>query len=170
MNTNATMFNRLVAVFLDLITYIGYICGILMLTSTALQITTKLNFRAESREDLLKYFGIFVLGFFILDILFVRIFATTPGKLCVNCDVDFHTGNTILHCFLRSFIKVLCLFTVVPGIFSYVSASGDYELRSFHDRATKTNVTNTTRTPRFLGAVIVILGVGILIYFIYKYK
>ena len=87
----------------------------------------------------------------------------------MNCDVDFHRGNSMIHNIIRSFFKVICLFTVIPAIFSYLSASADYDTRAYHDRIAKSNVTNTTRTPRALGIITVLVGLALLVVFIYKY-
>ncbi len=169
MNNNASMFNRLVAVFLDLIALLGFTvgAGLFIYNMTEINILKELNL--DSRNDLiwllLGFFGLY----FILEIFFTKILSSTPGKLCMNCDVDFHAGNTFIHCFIRAFIKVLCVMTVLPGIFSYVRGSGHYENKTYHDSAANTNVTNTTRTPRFIGLLIFFAGLVMLVYFIYKF-
>ena len=122
-----------------------------------------------SLESRLILIGEILGAFFICDVLCTRLMATTPGKLCMNCDVDFHSGNTFLHNIIRSFIKTLCLFTILPAIFSYVHATGNYDSKTFHDYAAKTNVTNTTRTPRFIGLLIFFTGLVLLVYFIVNY-
>ena len=169
MNTNASMFNRFFAVVLDLLTFLGYACLFLMLTLTASSIDAELRFSTVSKNELIKTGVICIIVYFVLDVLLTRIFATTPGKLAVNCDVDFHMGNTILYNIIRSFVKVVCLFSVVLGIFSYFAGAASPENRTFHDSIAKTNVTDSTRMPRALGVIIVMIGIGILVYFIATY-
>ena len=169
MNNNASMFNRLVAVFLDLITLLGFLvgAGMFILNTTGINIIKEL--KLDTRSSLiwlvLGFFGIY----FILELFFTKIISSTPGKLCMNCDVDFHAGNTFIHCFIRAFIKVLCIMTFVPGIFSYVRAAGHFENKTYHDSAARTNVTNTTRIPRFIGLLLFFTGLVLLVYFIYKF-
>lgn len=170
MNNNATMFNRLVAVFLDLVAFLGYLSGVVMMFYSTTELGVDVHKHLITQDDLIRYAIIVVSAFFILDILFIRTMATTPGKLMVNCDVDFHNGNTIIHCFLRSLIKVICLFTVIPGIISYFYGMGDIEGRALHDRVARSNVTNTTRMPKWIGVVIVLFGVALLGYFLYTYR
>ncbi|MBR5975102.1 MAG: RDD family protein [Clostridiales bacterium] len=169
MNTNASMFNRFVAVILDLLTFLGYAAGFMMLTFTASSIDAELQFESVSRNELIKTGVILVVIYFILDVLLTRIFATTPGKLSLNCDVDFHMGNTMLYNIIRSFVKIVCLFTVVLGFFSYISGTTSPDSQTFHDKIAKTNVTDSTRMPRALGVLIVLVGIGILVYFVVTY-
>ncbi|MBR2750925.1 MAG: RDD family protein [Clostridiales bacterium] len=169
MNTNATMGTRLIAVFLDLITFFGFLVGLNMLMFTATESSFLFHIDTMSLESRLILIGEILGAFFICDVLCTRLMATTPGKLCMNCDVDFHSGNTFLHNIIRSFIKTLCLFTILPAIFSYVHATGNYDSKTFHDYAAKTNVTNTTRTPRFIGLLIFFTGLVLLVYFIVNY-
>ena len=167
MNTNASMIDRFFAVLFDLLTFLGLASGIAMLTFFFSEIDTEVKETAAlSTTGLLKLFGILVLVYFVLDVLLVRIFATTPGKLAMNCDVDFHRGNSMIYCIIRSFFRVICLFTIIPAIFSYLSASANIDSQTFHDRIAKTNVTNSTRMPRWVGVVIVLLGIALLVYFI----
>ena len=167
MNTNASMIDRFFAVLFDLLTFLGLASGIAMLTFSFSEIDTEVKETAAlSTTGLLKLFGILVLVYFVLDVLLVRIFATTPGKLAMNCDVDFHRGNSMIYCIIRSFFRVICLFTIIPAIFSYLSASANIDSQTFHDRIAKTNVTNSTRMPRWVGVVIVLLGIALLVYFI----
>ena len=79
------------------------------------------------------------------------------------------TNFTFIHCFIRAFVKVLCIMTVLPGIFSYVRGAGHFENKTYHDSAAKTNVTNTTRIPRFIGLLLFFTGLVLLVYFIYKF-
>lgn len=169
MNNNASMFNRFVAVILDLLTFLGFAAGFMMLTLNASSIDAELHFSTVSRNELIRSGAIMIGIYFLLDILLTRIFATTPGKLALNCDVDFHMGNTILYNILRSFVKIVCLFSVVLALFSYVAGASSPDMQTFHDKLAKTNVTNSTRMPRFLGVLIVLVGIGILIYFIVTY-
>ena len=170
MNTNASMFDRLFAVFLDLLTFIGCACGLLMVLMDESEIANVFNHELRIRDNLIKTLIIAVVIYFVLDIFLTRIFATTPGKLSMNCDVDFHMGNSMIYCILRSFFKIICLFTVIPGLISYVSGSGDPDSRTWHDRIAKTNVTNSTRMPRFVGVLTVLAGIALLIFFIITYR
>ena len=72
----------------------------------------------------------------------------------------------MIYCIIRSFFRVICLFTIIPAIFSYLSASANIDSQTFHDRIAKTNVTNSTRMPRWVGVVIVLLGITLLVFFI----
>ena len=169
MNTNASISDRAFAVLLDLLTFFGFAGGVCMMIFSVNEINTEVSEALVSRGTLIKICIALVVAYFVLDILLTRIFATTPGKLCMNCDVDFHRGNSMIHNIIRSFFKVICLFTVIPAIFSYLSASADYDTRAYHDRIAKSNVTNTTRTPRALGIITVLVGLALLVFFIYKY-
>ena len=164
------MTDRACAIILDLITFIGYACGVCMLMFTASEIGTEVNSVKISRDQLIKLAVVLIVSYFVLDVLLTRLFATTPGKLFMNCDVDFHMGNSMIHNIIRSFFKVICLFTVIPGIISYVHASGSPENQSYHDVLAKSNVTNSTRMPRFLGVLVVLGGVALLVYFIITYR
>ncbi|MBR5425988.1 MAG: RDD family protein [Clostridiales bacterium] len=170
MNTNASMVDRFCAVFLDLITFLGFAGGVAMLVFSASEINTEVEEAILSRDQLIKLGIVMIVSYFVLDILLVRLFATTPGKLAMNCDVDFHMGNSMIYCILRSFFKIICLFTVIPGLISYVSGSGDPDSRTWHDRIAKTNVTNSTRMPRFVGVLTVLAGIALLIFFIITYR
>ena len=132
MNTNASMVDRFCAVFLDLITFLGFAGGVAMLVFSASEINTEVEEAILSRDQLIKLGIVMIVSYFVLDILLVRLFATTPGKLAMNCDVDFHMGNSMIYCILRSFFKIICLFTVIPGLISYVSGSGDPDSRTWH--------------------------------------
>lgn len=166
MNTNASMIDRFFAVILDLLSFLGLASGIAMLTFSFSEIDSEVEEAVLSRDQLVKLLIIMVITYFVLDVLLVRIFATTPGKLAMNCDVDFHRGNSMIYCILRSFFKVICLFTVVPAIFSYLSGSSNIDSQTYHDRIAKTNVTNTTRMPRFVGVLIVLVSIALLVFFI----
>ena len=141
-----------------------------MLVFSASEINTEVEEAILSRDQLIKLGIVMIVSYFVLDILLVRLFATTPGKLAMNCDVDFHMGNSMIYCILRSFFKIICLFTVIPGLISYVSGSGDPDSRTWHDRIAKTNVTNSTRMPRFVGVLTVLAGIALLIFFIITYR
>ena len=169
MNTNASMFDRLFAVFLDLLTFIGCACGLLMVLMDESEIANVFNHELRIRDNLIKTLIIAVVIYFVLDIFLTRIFATTPGKLSMNCDVDFHMGNSMIYCIIRSFFKVICLFTVILGLASYIFASNNIDSRSFHDLIAKTNVTNTTRIPRVVGVLVVLLGISLLVVFVVRY-
>ena len=169
MNNNASMTDRACAIILDLITFFGYACGVCMLVFSANEISTEVNSVKISQNQLIRLAVVLIVVFFALDVLLTRLFATTPGKLFMNCDVDFHMGNSMIHNIIRSFFKVICLFTVIPGIVSYVHASGDPENRSYHDLLAKSNVTSTTRMPRFLGVLIVLGGIALLNTFFVTY-
>ena len=60
--------------------------------------------------------------------------------------------------------------TVIPGIISYVYASGNADNQAYHDVLAKSNVTSTTRMPRFLGVLVVLVGIALLIMFIVNYR
>ena len=170
MNTNASMVDRLLAVFLDLITFLGFAGGVSMLIFSGSEINTEVEEAILSRDQLIKLLVVLIVTYFVLDILLVRLFATTPGKLAMNCDVDFHMGNSMIYCIIRSFFKIICLFTVILGLFSYLSGSADPDSRSWHDRIAKTNVTNSTRMPRFVGVLTVLVGIALLVFFIVTYR
>jgi len=169
MNTSASMVNRLIAVFLDIITFLGFLVGISLFLYKTTDTNILFHLDTMSPERRLILLGELIGAFFVCDVIITRLLSTTPGKLCVNCDVDFHTGNTFLHNIIRSFIKVLCLVTILPGIASYVHASGNFDNKTFHDHASNTTVTNTTRTPRFIGLLIFFAGLVMLVYFIANY-
>lgn len=169
MNTNATMGTRLIACFLDIITFLGFVVGLNMLLYTTTDTSFIFHLDQMSNQGRLILLLELMGAYFLCDVFCTRVLATSPGKLCMNCDVDFHTGNSILHNIIRSFIKVLCLFTILPAIFSYVHATGNYDSKTFHDHAAKTSVTNSTRTPRFLGLLIFFTGLVLLVYFIVNY-
>ncbi len=169
MNNNATMVNRLIAVFLDLITYLGLLVGL----SILLDSTTDANFFFHldklTQQDRLILLGKMIGGFYIFDVVCTRLLSTTPGKLCVNCDVDFHSGNSIIHNIIRSLIKVLCLFTLLPAIASYVHAANSDDNKTYHDLAVRTSVTNTTRTPRFIGLLFFFAALALIVFFLINY-
>ena len=169
MNTNASMFNRLVAVFFDLIALLGFLLGlgVFIYKTTEINILKEINL--QTNKDMLWLVVVFFAAYFILELLFNKVFSSTPGKLCMNCDVDYHSGNTFIHCFIRAFIKVLCIMTVVPALFSYVRATGHIESKTYHDSAAKTNVTNTTRTPSIIGIIIFLAGLIMVIYFLVEF-
>ena len=169
MNTNASMFDRAFAIFLDLLTFLGFSAGFMMVTLSTTAINDDLQFAKLPKETLIKNGIVIVVVYLILDILLTRIFATTPGKLCMNCDVDFHMGNTMVYNIIRSFIKIICLFSVVLGLFSYFYGTSNPDSRTFHDMIAKTNVTNTTRMPRVIGVLVVLTGIALLIFFIVTY-
>lgn len=169
MNTNASMIDRFFAVLLDLITFLGFAGGISMVVFSVSEINTEMEEAILSRNQLIKLAIVLIVAYFVLEVFLVRIFATTPGKLAMNCDVDFHMGNSMIYCIIRSFFKVICLFTVIPAAFSYFSASGNIDSQTFHDRIAKTNVTNSTRMPRFLGVLLVLAGIALLVLFIVTY-
>ena len=169
MNTNASMVDRLIAVILDLITFLGFAGGVSMLIFSVSEINTEVEEAILSRNQLIKLAIVLIVAYFVLDVLLIRLFATTPGKAFMNCDVDFHMGNTMIYCILRSFFKVICLFTILPGLFSYLSASANIDSQTYHDRIAKTNVTSTTRMPRFIGVIFVLVGLGLLVFFIATY-
>ena len=170
MNYNASMTDRACAIIIDLITFIGYVCGVCMLIFSVNEISTEVNSVKISQNQLIKLIVVLIVVYFALDVLLTRIFATTPGKLFMNCDVDFHMGNSMIHNIIRSFVKVICLFTVIPGIISYVYASGNADNQAYHDVLAKSNVTSTTRMPRFLGVLVVLVGIALLIMFIVNYR
>ncbi len=170
MNNNASMTDRACAIILDLITFIGYACGVCMLLFSVNEINTEVNSVKISRDQLIKLIVVCIIAYFVLDVLLTRLFATTPGKLFMNCDVDFHMGNSMIHNIIRSFFKTICLFTVIPGLISYVYASGNPENKSYHDVLAKSNVTNSTRMPRVLGVLVVLGGIALLILFIVNYR
>ena len=170
MNNNASMTDRACAIFLDLITFIGYVCGVCMLIFSVNEINTEVNSVKISQNQLIRLIIVLIVVYFALDVLLTRLFATTPGKLFMNCDVDFHMGNSMIHNIIRSFFKVICLFTIIPGIISYVYASGNPENQTYHDVLAKSNVTSTTRMPRFLGVLVVLGGIALLVLFIVNYR
>ncbi|MBO4926805.1 MAG: RDD family protein [Clostridiales bacterium] len=169
MNTNASMFNRFFAVFLDLLTFLGYAAGIAMAVLSSSEIDADLHLQIFTKDQLIKAGIVVVLAYFVLDVLLTRIFATTPGKLCMNCDVDFHAGNTMVHNIIRSFFKVVFLFSVIPGLISYLYGSANVDNQTIHDKIARTNVTDTTRTPRGLGIFVVFVGIVLLVFFIITY-
>lgn len=169
MDSNASMIDRFFAVVLDLVTFLGYAAGICMIIFSVNEISTEVEELIISRHQLIKLFIILCVCYFVLEVFLTRVFATTPGKLCMNCDVDFHKGNTMIYDIIRSFFKVICLFTIIPGIVSYAYACTNYESRAFHDSIAKTNVTNSTRTPRALGILVTSVGLFLLTVFLYRY-
>lgn len=169
MDTNASMMDRFFAVVLDIVSFLGYVAGACMLIFSVNEISTEVEEAIISRHQLIKFGIILIVSYFVLDVLITRIFATTPGKLCMNCDVDFHKGNTMVYNIIRSFFKVVCLFTIIPGLISYGYACANGETRAIHDSIAKTNVTNSTRTPRALGVLVMIIGLFLLTVFLYRY-
>lgn len=169
MDTNASMLDRFFALILDIITFLGYASGVCMVIFTVNEINTEVQEAIISKQQLMKLGIILVVVYYILEVFFTRVFATTPGKLCMNCDVDFHKGNTMIYNVIRSFIKVVCIVTVIPGVISYGFALASDENRAFHDSVVKSNVTSSTRTPRALGILVTLVGLFLLFLFLYRY-
>ncbi len=169
MDTNASMIDRLFALVLDVVTFLGYAAGVCMVIFTVNEINTEVEEAIISRHQLIKLAIILIVCYYVLEVFFTRIFATTPGKLWMNCDVDFHRGNSMIYNIIRSFIKVICVFTIIPGFVSYGYACSNNDSKSFHDAVAKTNVTSSTRTPRALGILIVLVGLFLLTVFLYRY-
>lgn len=169
MDTNVSMMDRFFAIILDLVTFFGYFAGVCMIIFTVNEINTEVEEAIISRHQLIKLGIIMVVCYYVLDVFLTRLFATTPGKLCMNCDVDFHKGNTMIYNVIRSFFKVVCLFTVIPAVISYLYACVNSETRAIHDSIVKSNVTNSTRAPRSLGIFVTVVGICLLSLFLFRY-
>ncbi len=73
MNTNATMGTRLIAVFLDLITFFGFLVGLNMLMFTATESSFLFHIDTMSLESRLILIGEILGAFFICDVLCTRL-------------------------------------------------------------------------------------------------
>ena len=65
MNNNAAMFTRLVAVFLDLVTFFGYICGAVMMLYSKTEVGLDVQKHLITRNELIKYGLILIATYFV---------------------------------------------------------------------------------------------------------
>lgn len=167
----APMLRRMVALFLDLLISASFFGGIFQFLEYA-EIDVPIHtFFAGDLKILLYAYLIFIVFYFIYEMLFTALLQSTPGKIMVNAEVEFHRGMNFINLFLRSFFKSL---TILLGplliVMSYIFAVARGGTSVVHDTVANSRVTNETRCPRLFGFLIFLAAFFVAYVFYNKYK
>lgn len=167
----APMLRRMVALFFDLLISVSFFAGIfLLLEYFDIYVPIKTFFAGDLKILLFAYLT-FIGFYFVYEMLFTALLQSSPGKIIVNAEVEFHRGMNFINLFLRSFIKSL---TILLGpllmVMSYIFAVARGGTSVVHDSVADSKVTNETRCPRLFGLLIFLVAFFIAYVFYNKYQ
>ncbi len=167
----APLLRRMFALILDLLISFSFFAGIIQFLEYA-EINVPIHSFFKGNIRILIYAYLVFIGFyFVYEMLFTALLQSTPGKIIVNAEVEFHRGMNFFNLLLRSFIKSL---TILLGplliVMSYIFAVARGGTSVVHDAAANSKVTNETRCPRLFGVLIFLAAFLVAYVFYTKYK
>lgn len=166
----APLFRRFIALLIDIITFFGFVCGGFLLIDDLTVFYPVSELYAGNTIVWRNLIIIVLVGYLFFETLFTRVISSSPGKLCMNADIDFRFGNTFTRSFVRSLVKVFTVVLVIPVFASYLIATSNIDSESIHDRICHSHVTNTTRTPRFIGIALFFVALVLIYFFIIRFQ
>lgn len=167
---DAPFIRRFVALILDLIISTGFLAGVLYFLEKFLIYDMVRPFLNADPDTYLYVYLLFLIVFFIYDLLSTALLRSTPGKIIMSVETTIRVGFSFIRLFFRSLVKTITVAIAPIGIpISLIFAALRNSSELFHDLVGKTQVISDTGTPKLIALLIFAASVALIIIFYSEY-